>query len=222
MEIRTPYQGIIAEREPKQDWLGSEISIPRAPLGTQSFKKNGSIQYSQDEVSPVSCTLHGAMGAYSDLTGYKFTLEQRNEIWGLAVKAGADPDVGWWIDSAVNLVRNWVNEHLLFKVKTYRIELDSEDFWMALAMGYSVVSGFRGNAAMLKDRTDGILDGLTFGKTYWGHCLRVAYSVGDAEDLVIDNYPSGKYNTFKVPMENWRKLVENGIFFNSGYIFLKK
>lgn len=216
------YMGIIAERTQPTDWLGAEIDIPSAPKGTQSFKKNGSIQYDQRLVNGFSCTLHASLGAYSDLTGYKFTLEERKAMWDEAVALGANPNLGWYVDAAVDLVRRYANKNLPVKVSTYRVSLDADDFWLALAMGYSVVTGFRGNAQYNEDKADLILDGLKFFKSTYGHCVRIAYSVGDSADQIIDNYLGSKTNIYKVPSDNWEKLVDNGVFFRFGYIFLLK
>jgi hypothetical protein len=218
MTAHDNYYGIISEKTSKKDYLiGSELVLERAP------KPYGHhIEYNQKEVSNVSCTLHGAIGAYSDLTGYKFTLDERKELWDEAIKLGADPDVGWYINSAVDLIRKYVNETVGYApVTSYRIALDSFDFGMALRLGYSVIVGYRGNELFSADRNDdGILQDTTFGKGTYGHCLRVAYSVGDEYDLIIDNYTGeSAHNTYKISTANWRRLVQNRVFFNDGYIF---
>ena len=217
------YYGVIAERVNETDWLGEEIILPRAPKGTNSFIKNGSIQYAQTEVSPVSCTIHGAMGAYSALTGYKFTLDERKTLWSEALARGVNPKVGWYINDAVDLVRNYVNDNLKVKVCSYRINLGSFEHGVAMRLGYSVITGYRGNALWKADRDDnGIINNTKFVDTTYGHCLHSNYSIGDEYDRVVDSYPARKTNLFSIPTANWKQLVLNKVFFSTGYIYIVK
>jgi hypothetical protein len=220
------YYGIIAEQTDDRDWLGSDIILPRAPKGTSSFLRNGATQYDQSLVSRVSCTVHGAMGAYSDLTGYKFTLDERKHIWQQALDRGADSAVGWYINSAVDLVRQWVNTYQPIKVNSYRVDVGSPVFNMAMRLGYSPVMGYRGNILYNTDRDDGILDSTEFINTTYGHCLRGCYFTGHITGYeckmsqIVDNYPYRNTNLYFLPMTNWEKLVENKIFFKHAYIYL--
>ena len=217
------YYGVIEERTSPRDWLGSDIILPRTPQGTDSFKKNGSIQYNQTEVSPVSCTVHGAMGAYSALTGYEFTLEQRKEIWQEALNRGANPDKGWYINSAVDLVRQWVNDNLPIKVSSYRVDIGSFEHLMAYRLGYNVIMGYRGNKTYTEDREDnGIIDSTALIGTTYGHCLHSNYSIGDEYDQIVDSYYPRETNLYKIPSANFKTLVFNRVFFRSGYIFIIK
>jgi hypothetical protein len=161
------------------------------------------------------------MGAYSDLTGYKFPIEVRKELWQEAVNRGADPSKGWFISSAVGLVREWVNKELTDKVDYYRLDTGSYDFGMAMRLGYSPVIGYRGNKLYNIDRNDGVLDSTEFTDTTYAHCLRTAYSIGDEHDMVIDNYPYRNINLYYVPTINWKKLADNNVFFKSSYIYVK-
>jgi len=214
------YFGVIEERVSDSDWLGADIELKCAPKGTSSFLLNGATQYNQKDVSPVSCTVHGAMGAYSDLTGYKFSLDEREEIWQEALNRGADPDVGWYINSAVDLVRQWVNANLPEKVSSYRLRVGSNDFGMAMRLGYSPVVGYRGNQLYNLDKSDGVLNDTEFTDTTYGHCIRTNYSVGDEFDRMVDNYPYNNINLYLVPTINWKKLVLNRVFFEHAYIYI--
>jgi len=215
------YYGVIEEKISERDWLmGEDFEIPRAPKGTSSFMLNGATQYNQVEVSPVSCTVHGAMGAYSDLTGYKFSIQERAEIWQEALNRGANPELGWYISSAVDLVRQWVNENCPIKVSSYRIDVGSFEFGMVMRLGYSPVVGYRGNRLYGLDRMDGILDGTEFVDFTYAHCLRTNYSIGDEYDRIADNYPYRSTNLYRVPTRNWKKLVENNVFYKSAYVYL--
>ena len=154
MKTRDNYYGAIEEQTRPSDWLGSEITLKRAPQGTNSFIKNNSIQYNQTEISPMSCTIHGCMGAYSALTGYRFSLEERKTIWEEAKKKGASDTKGWFINEAVDLVRQYVNNLLPVKVDSYRIDIGSFEHGTALRLGYSVITGYRGNLLYKEDRDD--------------------------------------------------------------------
>ena len=220
------YYGVISEKTDDRDWLGSDFDLPRAPKGTSSFLLNGATQYNQVECAPNSCTVHGAMGAYSDLTGYKFQLEERKEIWQEALNRGADPDVGWYISSAVKLVKEWVNKNCEDKVNYYRLDVGSGDFGMAMRLGYSPVVGYRGNATYSQDRADGVLDLTEIVDSTYAHCLRAGYFKGHLPTYatkvtqIVDNYPHRSTNLYLVPTSNWKKLVKGNVFFTSSYIYV--
>lgn len=218
------YYGVIGEQYDNRDYLiGDGIVIPRAPKGTDSFLLNGATQYNQKEVSQVSCTIHAAMGAYSDLTGFKFQIEERDEIWKEAIERGADPKVGWYIHSAVKLVADWVNENCSDKVSYYRVRLGTFEHSAVMRLGYSVIGGFRGNKLYQTDREDnGIIDNLEIGETTFGHALRWNYSKGDEYDRIVDNYPYRNTNLYLIPSANWKTLVKNRVFFENGYVYLLK
>jgi len=217
------YYGVLGEQVDVRDWLVTDdINIPRTPKGTNSYLLNGATQYNQVEAGKYSCTVHGAMGAYSDLTGYKFSLEERTEIWQEAINRGANPSKGWYINLAVKLVADWVNEHLEKKVSYYRLDVGSFDFLAVMRLGYSPIVGYNGSQLLSLDRGDGIINDTEFSERLYGHCNRVTYSIGDEYDLLIDNYPYKHLNIYRVPTRNWKKLVENNVFFKSSYIYLLK
>lgn len=217
------YYGVIAEKIDERDYLASDVEIPRAPRGTNSFVLNGATQYNQKDVSPVSCTVHGAIGAYSDLTGYKFQLEERQEIWQEALNRGANPDKGWYILDAVALVREWVNENCDDKVDYYRTIVGTGEYGEIMRKGYSPIVGYSGNKLYNADRDDdGILNNIDFSTATYGHCIRTNYSIGDEFDRLVDNYPYRNTNLYLVPTSNWNDLMANNVFFKSAYIYLLK
>lgn len=213
LEEKDPFYGAIAEQSKETDYqLGGDLNLPKAK---KQFS-NDKIQYNQKEVSAYSCTVHAAMGAYSDLTGYVFPLEERKALWKKAIQLGADPNVGWYINSAVDLVRKP-------DVYSFRVEVGSDNFFKALDNGYSAVAGFRGNKAYENDKNlDGILDKITFGKTTYGHSIRIVQSEQDVFDLVVDNYKGITFNVYKINRENFKKLIANGVFFVSAYVYVDK
>jgi hypothetical protein len=204
--------GIISEQVNETDYLiGGDIVIPPAP---RKFLDT-SIEYKQDEINPYSCTIHGAIGAYSDLTGYLFTLEERKIIWQEAIKLGANPQLGWYINNAVDLVRNWINLNFNTKIISYRVTNNDYDFRSALANGYSIITGYRGNNNYNLDKNDGVLNQLNLtGDSTYGHCIRITQIDGE---YVIDNY-FGKVNRYKI--EHFKELVDNKVFFIYGYFFI--
>jgi hypothetical protein len=90
-------------------------------------------------------------------------------------------------------------------------------------MGYSVNCGFRGNKSYNSDRIDGILDGIYFGDTTYGHAVRCVRDVEDGVyNLIVDNYSksTNKPNIYKIKKENIDNLLKNKVFFSEGYIFV--
>lgn len=216
------YQGIIEEQTSELDYtLGGPMDLP-APEHT--FESSGMIQYLQDEVSHNSCTLHGSLGAISDLTGYKFTLEERKALWEQAKSLGASDATGWWINKAVDLVRNyWNTQHPENKLVSFRIVMGSPDWNAILSKGYSVVVGYNGNgdynADEMKDRT---LDETTFGAPTYGHCVRIKSQDSVIYDEVIDSFYNGlgnPNNIYSIPKINIQALVKNDVYFAASYVF---
>ena len=216
MELPTGYYGIIAERTKDTDYqLGG---IPLLPKPAHTFAEN-KIQYHQPDVSPVSCTLHGALGAVSDLTGYTFTLEERKQLWAKAVSLGAN-SIGWYVDLAVDLVRRYWNEKNN-KLVTFAVNLNDSTFNDVVSKQYSVVVGYRGNIDYNFDyREDGKLDKTSFGNTVYGHCVRLVEKDADTLNMIVDNYSAGTHNIYSIPKANMKALVDNGVFFKVGYIFV--
>ena len=106
---KDPFYGIIEVGESESDWqlLGGVLDLP-TPRNT--FWRHH-IEYHQPEVSLVSCTVHGALGCVSDLTGIAFSLAQRKEMWSEAIKRGAREGFGWSLSGAVDLVREMAEKY---------------------------------------------------------------------------------------------------------------
>lgn len=216
---KDPFYGVISEEFKETDFqLGAEIDLPRASGNFEKYP----IQYNQKEVSPVSCTIHGAMGAISSLTGHRFSLLDRKGLWQDAIDLGADPNLGWYTGQAVDLVRKFYNRKFNKKLTSFKVHVGSEEFFKALRLGYRIVVSYRGNSKYNADRNeDGILDGLFFGITTYGHCLTMSYSKGDEYEIIIDNYEGQrKFNVYKIPSANLKQLISNGIFYRSAYVFV--
>ena len=216
------YYGVISEETKDTDYqlLAGVVDLPQ-PRNDYWTKQ---IQYDQKEVHSNSCTIHGCIGAVSSLSGHTFSIDDRKYIWNLALAQGADPKVGWYINKAVDLVRKYATDNLKEEFSTYRVSLDSQEFIDNLKKGYCGVVGYRGNAQYNKDKGDGVLEGTSLiGNSTYGHCLRMVISQDpNYAEVVIDNYPSSGYNTYKIPVGNLSKLVENNIFFKDAYFFAYK
>lgn len=103
LETKDPYWGVLGtgERETDYQLAAGEFELPK-PRNTFWMNTN---EYHQPEVSTVSCTVHGSLGALSDLAGERFTLEQRKEMWAEALRRGAKEGWGWYTARAVDLGR---------------------------------------------------------------------------------------------------------------------
>lgn len=209
------YYGALEDTYSLNDWqLAGGFDIKKAKF---TFKENN-IQYNQNDVSSVSCTLMSAIGAYSDLTGKRIQLEDSKRLWKLALNKGAKEGWGWYIHQAVDLVRMFMED-----VSSFRVEVGSDEFFDVLEKGYSVVGGYRGNKLYNEDfLEDGVLDELAFGESTYGHAIRISKD-DDKYSIIIDNYKGiHKYNVYKVSKEHFFGLIENGVFFRSGFVFLLK
>lgn len=216
------FNGILGERIDERDYqFTGDVSIKTLPKAKNSFRK---VWYNQNEISSNSCTLHSVMGAFSDLTGYEFSLKERKELWEEAKKLGASDSFGWYILDAVNLVRKYVNEKLnIGKFVTIRVALGFDEFYTALKQGYSVCTGYNGNQDYNNDLLDdGIIQEKQLsGQRQYSHAIRLVDPdiTTPNEVEVRDNYKGSTTwrNEYRIP--NIIDLYKNGIFFMSGYIF---
>lgn len=191
--------------------FGGSLSLNKAPKTYFDQK----VEYNQTDVDPFSCTIHAAMGAYTDLTGHEFTLEKRKALWKKALALGAVAGFGWNNSDAVDLIRREMDN-----VSSFRVSLLGEDATDALKRGYSLVVGFRGNKDYNKDRLDGTLDNVGFGSATYGHAVRMVRNGADL--IIVDNYAGKPYNTYKIKLDNLLPLIKNGVFWESAYLYSKK
>ena len=225
MELDQPgfegYNGVRPEQYPETDYrLAGDFKLP-TPKRTYYDKKTA---YQQTDVAANSCTIHAAMGAFTDQTGKVFDLEHRKALWNIALGEGADTATGWFVSKAVDAVRKYANTLFGVNMMSFRVVVGAYDFNAALDAGYSVVVGFNGNAAYNMDKVDNdTLDGLTFGASTYGHCVRVVKDSDGVYELVVDNYPNtSKFNTYHIAKSHFDKLVANGVFMAGGYIFVEQ
>lgn len=147
----SPYFGAIQAYDDR-DYVGG-VCVPRASRTFWDSK----ITYDQRDIHPMSCTIHAAMGAMSDLTGHKFDIEERNEVLERAIKGGLDYN-GWWVNKAVHLVHEYSKELGIYNGKYKRVAVGSTQFFNAMRSGYSMITGFGGDSRLMADMSDGLLD----------------------------------------------------------------
>lgn len=222
MDEHKIFTGLLGEKiDPRDYEFAGDITAQNLPKAKNTLRK---VWYNQTEVSQNSCTLHAALGAFSDLTGYEFSLQERKDLWATALTKGASDNYGWYIVDAVNLVRDYVNTKLnLGKFVSIRVPLASDIFYTALKQGYSVVAGYNGNQEYNNDINDnGVVNefNLTGSSTY-GHAIRVVDTDTSTQNLVEvrDNYKGSTTWKNEYQIASILELYKNGVFFSSGYIF---
>lgn len=220
-EIGDGYYGVIADAPKPTDYklLAGTLELPRSEHKYKDFE----IQYNQKEIHVFSCTIHAAIGALSDLTGYRFTMAERQQLFNLAMKKGFDVTKGWYTSSAVDLVRNFWNGMFPDKeVVTFRVDVGGEEFFQAIDNDYSIVISYNGNGRFQSDhQADGKLDQISFGVSTYGHCIRITKDPDIC--TAIENYLGVlKFNNYRLPDRNIASLLSNGVFHKSGYVFVKK
>jgi hypothetical protein len=224
-ETHDQFYGIIEEFYPETDYqlAAGSVELPRP---RHTFEDN-KIQYNQNEVSGISCTLHAAMTAMSALTGYRFTDEQRKFLWSEVEKDPSYlPGQGWYVHKAVDLVRKWASIWLKEEFVSYRFTLGSQEAFDLAEKGYLFVTGYRGNGDYNMDHySDGRLNNVTFKKLTYGHAICDADVPEDKlDDRIIDNYytKDSTNNIYLVNKEILRELVSNSIYFKEAYVFAFK
>lgn len=216
------FFGSLGDNSTEQQWqIGAAIET--YPKARHTFADN-KIQYNQLEVNEFSCTLHGAFGSLSDLSGFTFTLAERMEMLQQAIKLGFNPVSGWWVNLAVDLIRHYWNAMTPNDlVSSFSVQLGTADMDTVLGLGYSIVVSFNGNGTYNSDYfKDGVLDATSFGKATYGHCVRITLSTDPNNYLlVVDNYIGHTpYNTYEIPKKDMAALLANGVFSPNGYIFV--
>ena len=220
---QSPFYGVLGidDRETDYQLVAGQLDLP-TPRNVFADNKT---QYHQPEVSKVSCTVHGSLGAASDLLGVKFTLEQRKELWTEALRLGAKEGYGWFTARAVDLVRKYALKYFNVELYSFTVKLTDEEAYRALDRGYTLVCSFSGNSTYNQDKDDGKLDLTSFGKFTYGHCVRmVGTEIKDEYELIVDNYITTRKtkNIYKVSRDKLDDLVSNGVFSANAYVYAIK
>lgn len=213
--------GVISEIYSDSDYILSggvnKNDIPKAKHIFDELK----IQYQQQEVSDMCCTITGCMTAFSNLTGYVFSLDERKKLWEQAKTLGASEEYGWYLNKAVDLIREYVNNLGIGKFTTFQVSIGFDDYYNVLKQGYMVITGYSGNSKYNKDVEDnGVLDNIDFGVLTYSHIITDIDNSPDTKNqiYVVNSYPkTSKYNVYKIP--NIIPLYQNNTLFKKGYVF---
>ena len=156
--------------------------------------------------SKKSCTIFAAMGMYSDLTNYEFSIDEIKEVDETSYN---NPDYthirrrneGWYVKDAVDHVRKYVNNRKdlvekYWKVASYRIsKYDNEIIEDCIGKLYTIDWNYCPTVEFNQDYLkDWMLDGTDFGvNTNW-HSVDVICK--DGQRSVKNSYKGKKYNIF--------------------------
>lgn len=186
-----------------------QVEIQNRPYADDTI-----FEYNQNEVGAYSCTIHGAMGAVSDLMNYKYSKEERKALWNKAIDQWASETQGWHFYKAVDLVRKEWNAKNKDQIISFRLPY-GDTFYEALNRGHSLVGGYRGNSKYNLDASDWTLGWTDFKPSTYGHCVRLRKGI-----KVVDNYLGKKSNLYTI--ERMDDLIANKVFYDEFYIFLPK
>jgi hypothetical protein len=210
--------GVISEIYGDKDYeLAGADSIQKLPIAPNRF--NG-IQYHQPDISDMSCTMHGCLTAFSSLTGYKFSDNQRLEIWELCKKQGASDKYGFYLNKAVDIVRDYVNKLEFSKFVTFRVAIGFDEYYEVMKKGYMVVTGYNGNSKWNEDKKDGVLENTEFGASTYSHIIASYDNSPQTKNEVtfVDSYvKTSPKNIYKIP--DIIPLYQNNTIFKYGYVF---
>lgn len=199
-------------------WLNDVIETP-----SKNFK-NTWIEYNQKEVHKNSCFLHWPFWAVSDITGYKFTLEERKALTEQAWKTEwADPSYGGYFNEWVKHIIKYYNENVASKdqwLSYFRLPVNKWDDFMD--KGYSVVCGYFTDKNLRSDKYDDwVINFSKWDYDKWGywHCTRIFKD--NWKYKIINNYAwVSNFNIYEV--EDIMKLKDKGIFFRNWYVIMLK
>lgn len=220
LNIPDRYSGVVSFKTKETDFqAGGSLVFPKARSTYYALKT----QYKQDEVSYNSCTLHAAIGCVTSLTGYVYTLAEREALWAKAKTLGASDDTGWGMSEAIDLVRNDYNsKHPNDPLMSFSVTLGDQHFFDIIDLGYGIQIGYNGNSTYNTDAKhdgDDTLNMTSFGAGTYKHIITINNS--DATNLlVVDSYPQYENDTYKVPRSHIQPLVDSGCYYGSGYFFV--
>lgn len=220
MEDEVLYPGLLLSSDTISEkdyliWAIENIVIPQN-INKKVFQYNQAKK--RTPTTAWSCGLFWSGGAISDLTGYEYTEDDWNRLNAKWIKSYWL--VVWmWMTMyrAVDCARDDRNErHPDNKISTYRLEIGSELFAEALRKWHSMVVGYKTSDEYLKDSQDDWVISWEDFPQEWGHLVRSLYN---KNILIRDNY-FGKKKFNEYINNKINKLKENGVYFNSAYIFL--
>lgn len=213
--------GLIGEELHESDRVMGGVvdwSMVANPPSRRTDKK---IMYDQrqDKERPNGCTLFSSMLAYTSNFGYIFSNAEKAEIYDDAVELGLDPSIGWSVPKAVDLIRRRMGD-----VSSARVAVGSDDYFKALLMGFTLITGYGGNRVYNQDRdNNGILEINQRGKATYHHAIPHAVIDDKGTQGVIDSaaLTRPKTNVYANP-DIVKKVDESGNYFSRAYFYFKK
>jgi len=197
------------------DYTLDELDLPTA---RKNFWDNKH-QYNQEFSAKNGCVFYAGWWCIQD--NYEDSMDNKKHLDALKKKAPdywRDKDRGMYLYKGVDLVRDYWNDISNEEVVTLRVGLGSTAFYEALEKGYSVHTGYQWDSEYNQDfKEDGDIDGTDFDANYW-HSIRI--TTRNTDEYVVDNYQGREYNIYK--LEDLEGLIENDVYFNSGYIYIFK
>ena len=142
--------------------------------------------------STVSCTIFSAMWMVSDLMNYEFSLDELREVDELSYEKWRTRGKGWYVKSAVDLVRKrWNEKHRdLGMIAYYRIEKNSPMIDEILKKWYTINWNMKPTTAYWWDYSeDAIVDWNNFWTQTNGHAIDLIW---DWVRKVKDSYKGRK------------------------------
>jgi len=178
----------------------------------------------QKEVHKNSCFLHWPFWAVSDITGHKFTLEERKALTEQAWDTEwADPSYWGYFNEWIKHVCKYYNEKIASpsqRLSYYRLSYPQWEKF--LDKGYSLVCGYFTSKAFNSDKYDDWIINFSkwdYSKSGYWHCVRMFKE--DWKIKIINNYDwVSNFNIYEI--EDVKALKEKWIFFKNAYAILIK
>ena len=178
-------------------------------------------QFNQLAVSnhSMSCVIYGFMGSVMYNTSLSFC---QDEVETAATKAIEDwtTDPSSWTSFiwGANFIRNYIRNQYWVELIQYRFDLQSDAFFQGLENWWSFAIWYRTSSELRNDvKQDWVAWKDSYPTDWIWHLVHYIYK--DGENVVINSYYwEREHNIFK--FKNFKKLVEDGLFFPFGYILL--
>ena len=197
----------------------TDFPLQNCPVRTKQLRT----KFNQELLNTYACFYAAPIAAALDVFDLPDHFDAMTPIrkgWDELIKEGKfTPGFGGRMADGVDKARHIVNE--LFPntpVASYRVDIDSIEFWRAIAKGWAPCIGRYASKSDVADISkDGVLDANVAGANKFGHFFRCEAGING-----IDNYYGrvGFPNTFKMP--DFQEKIESGYLFKSAYIFLPK
>ena len=172
----------------------------------------------QFPVDKNSCSIHWAITTVANSFNVDFTLEERKEIWNIALTKGADPQWWWYFADAIKLIRDYCRDNNKQRFRYYKIK--NTEFEEYAKKWFMIYGWIRIKEWSTRDKLKDwyVWDDVdTFWDTKFWHAV-CFWMIWD-EFWFIDNYPNKtRYN--EVKFRNLDKLLKKWYFFKTWYILM--